>query len=71
VLPNDDTLDGQLASLSAELSRNGVARQAFEIAVLRLSLARRRGAGVTEAMAAARAILPQLRKPLDAPDKLL
>ena len=70
-LPNDEDLDRKLASLSGVLAENGVARQAFEIAVLRLKLAKLRGADPSPALEAARAILPTLRKPLDAPAKLL
>jgi tetratricopeptide (TPR) repeat protein len=70
VVGNDGRLDSQLAALSEELRMNGVARQAFEIAVLRAKLAHERGADPADALAAARAIVPDLREPLDAWRKL-
>lgn len=69
-LENGAELDRKLDTLCSELADNGVARQAFEIAVLRAKLALKRGADPTGAIAAARALLPRLRKPLDAPEKL-
>jgi hypothetical protein len=69
VLTNDDALDRRLATFSRELGANGVARQAFEIAVLRAKLAKMRGDG-DEAIAEARALIPLLRTPLDAHAKL-
>jgi hypothetical protein len=70
VLANDDALDRRLRAFSEELAHHGVARQAFEIAVMRAKLARGRGADVAEPAAAARRLVSLLKKPLDAHEKL-
>jgi hypothetical protein len=67
---HDPELDRRLRSFSDELAANGVARQAFEIAVLRARLAQAEARDPKEAIAAARALISGLRRPLDALEKL-
>ena len=72
-MENDWSLEVRLFGIQRELAANGVVRDAFDVARarVRLALARGRRATAARALEAARALVPRLRRPLDAPAQLL
>jgi tetratricopeptide (TPR) repeat protein len=72
VIPNDWHLSAKFQQLSDNLSHNGVIRQAFTIILWQAELALKRGHPNTASRCCSRAeaLIPRLRKPLDAPHLL-
>ncbi|HEC85721.1 MAG: hypothetical protein DRR19_15070 [Candidatus Parabeggiatoa sp. nov. 1] len=72
VIPNDCHLDAQFQQMSDKLSHNGVVREAFTIALWQaeLALKREQSKTATGCCERAEALIPRLRKPLDAPQLL-
>jgi tetratricopeptide (TPR) repeat protein len=72
VIPNDWPLNAQFQQMLNQLSENGVIRQAFTIALWQAELALKRGSlnTATRCCDKAEALIPRLRKPLDAPQLL-
>jgi hypothetical protein len=72
VIPNDCHLDAKFQHMSDTLSQNGVVREAFTITLRQAELALKRGQQKTATACCERAeaLIPRLRKPLDAPQLL-